>query len=144
VTANPVRCGPPSVDQRDNGGVTTTWPAATLAAIDAADDLKVSPLRPDGSTYGTPTWIWCVVVDGELYVRAYHGDASRWFAAATARPQGRIHAAGEVHDVIFEPTAPERDEAIDDAYRAKYAGNAFLTAMTTGRARTAGFRLRPR
>jgi hypothetical protein len=24
-------------------------------------------------TYGTPTWIWSVAVDGALYVRAYNG-----------------------------------------------------------------------
>ena len=63
-----------------------TWPAATLAAIGAADDLKISPLRADGRTFGTPTWIWSVVVDGELYVRGYNGTASRWYGAAMARP----------------------------------------------------------
>ena len=45
--------------------MTTTWPQATLTAIDTADDLKISPLRPDAVTFGTPTWIWSVVVDGE-------------------------------------------------------------------------------
>jgi len=47
--------------------------AAELQAIDKADDLKISPLRSDGVTFGTPTWIWEVVVDGSLYVRAYNG-----------------------------------------------------------------------
>lgn len=23
-----------------------------------ADDLRISPFREDGVTYGTPTWIW--------------------------------------------------------------------------------------
>jgi hypothetical protein len=41
-----------------------------LHNIDEADDLKISPFRADGTTYGTPTWIWEVVVDGDLYVRA--------------------------------------------------------------------------
>ncbi len=34
--------------------------------IAATDDLHISPFRDDGKTYGTPTWIWSVVVDGEL------------------------------------------------------------------------------
>lgn len=71
-----------------------TWQADTLAAIDAADDLKVSPLRADGRTHGTPTWIWAVVVSGDLYARPYNGTRSRWYQATLDRPDGRIHAAG--------------------------------------------------
>lgn len=29
-----------------------------------------TPFREDGKTYGKPTWMWAVVVDGDLYVRA--------------------------------------------------------------------------
>jgi hypothetical protein len=52
------------------------WSNDELAMIVKHDDLKVSPYREDGSTYGTPTWIWAVEIDGELYVRAYNGTAS--------------------------------------------------------------------
>ncbi|KVA52982.1 hypothetical protein WI61_24690 [Burkholderia cepacia] len=54
-----------------------TWTQVELARIDRADDLKIAPFREDGSTYGTPTWIWEVVVDGELYVRGYNGPPTR-------------------------------------------------------------------
>ena len=60
----------------------TTWDKAEIEAIGSTDDLHVAPFREDGKTYGTLTWIWSVVVDGELYVRAYHGTASRWHKAA--------------------------------------------------------------
>lgn len=53
-----------------------------LTRIDEADDLKISPFRADGITYGTPTWIWEVVVDGNLYVRAYNGTSSSWHKSA--------------------------------------------------------------
>ena len=53
-----------------------------LNRIGEADDLKISPFRDDGVTYGTPTWIWSVVVDDDLYVRAYNGTRSRWYQAA--------------------------------------------------------------
>lgn len=33
-----------------------------LRKIAEADDLHISPFREDGVTYGTPTWIWSVVV----------------------------------------------------------------------------------
>ena len=55
----------------------TAWDQDELRAIARADDLHVAPFREDGKTYGTPTWIWSVTVDGELYVRAYNGRSSR-------------------------------------------------------------------
>ena len=121
-----------------------SWPAETLAAIIDADDLKISPMRADGVTYGTPTWIWCVAVDGELYVRGYNGTRSRWYAAALAHPDGRIHAAGQVFDVTFAPADAEFADRIDDAYRAKYTGSPYLPPMLNAGARAAGIRIRPR
>lgn len=121
--------------------MTTFWPAATLAAIDAADDLRISPLRSDGTTHGTPTWIWCVAVDGELLVRAYNGTDSRWYQAALVQPHGRIHAAGKVFDVTFEPDPPVPADAVDEAYRAKYAVSPYLSPMLDNRARRATVRI---
>ena len=120
----------------------TPWDPEQLATIDARDDLKISPVRADGVTFGTPTWIWAVVVDGELYVRGYNGTASRWYQAAIARPYGRIHAAGAVYDVIFEMASAELGPTIDDAYRAKYASSPYLAPMVSPRARAAGVRVR--
>ena len=53
-----------------------------LSKIAEANDLHISPFREDGVTYGTPTWIWSVVVGDALYVRAYNGQSSRWYQAA--------------------------------------------------------------
>jgi hypothetical protein len=47
-----------------------TWSNDELHKIAETDDLHISPFRKDGVTYGTPTWIWSVVVDDALYVRA--------------------------------------------------------------------------
>lgn len=124
--------------------MSNTWPTATIDAIITADDLRISPLREDGTTHGTPTWIWCVKVDGDLYVRGYNGTRSRWYRAAMARPDGRIHAAGQVFDVTFEAAPADLTDDIDDAYRAKYAGSPYLAPMISDRARTAGVRVSPR
>lgn len=70
------------------------WSRDELSRIDHADDLKIAPLREDGITYGTPTWVWEVVVDGALYVRGYNGQKSRWYQAAIRQKAGRIIAAG--------------------------------------------------
>jgi hypothetical protein len=80
----------------------TAWDQDELRAIARADDLHVAPFREDGKTYGTPTWIWSVAVDGELYVRAYNGRSSRWHQAALRQKAGRITAAGMMKDVVFE------------------------------------------
>jgi len=52
---------------------TAKFSTEQLQQIDQANDLKIAPFRQDGITYGTPTWIWEVVVEGALYVRAYNG-----------------------------------------------------------------------
>jgi hypothetical protein len=81
-------CRVRGVHVKTNTGQRTgiSWPPNELQKIAASDDLHISPLRDDGLTYGTPTWIWSVVVDGELYVCAYNGRQSRWYQAA---PCGR-------------------------------------------------------
>lgn len=120
----------------------TTWTPARLAALATSDDLHISPFRADGTTYGTPTWTWSVVVGDALYVRAYNGVDSRWFASAIAQGAGRITAAGETTDVTF--TADRSAEAaVDDAYRAKYAGSPYLPPMVAERTRAATVRIEP-
>ncbi|MCB2411088.1 DUF2255 family protein [Hymenobacter lucidus] len=108
-----------------------------------ADDLHISPLRADGVTYGTPTWIWSVRVDDALYVRAYHGQSSRWYQAAVLHKTGRIHAAGLTKEVVFEPISGPLNDRIDAAYRAKYASSPYLGAMISSRAQAATIRLAP-
>ena len=64
------------------------WEKEELRKIAETDDLHISPFREDGKTYGTPTWIWSVVVDGELYVRSYNGESGRWYEAALKQKSG--------------------------------------------------------
>jgi hypothetical protein len=124
------------------------WPKDELRAIAEADDLHIAPFREDGNTYGTPTWIWSVAVDDELYVRGYNGQSSRWYQAAVRQKAGRIVAAGLTREVAFEPvegTGEERIlERIDEAYRAKYQGSPYLKPMIGARARAATVRVMPR
>jgi hypothetical protein len=115
----------------------TTWPKDELSKIVETDDLHISPLREDGKTYGTPTWIWSVVVDGALYVRAYNGKNSRWHQAAIRQKAGRITAAGITKEVSFEPVDGAINDRIDDAYTAKYKGSPYLKPMIGARARAA-------
>ena len=95
------------------------WPQDELRRIAETDDLHIAPFRDDGATFGTPTWIWSVVVYGDLYVRAYNGTRSRWYQAALRQKAGRIRAAGMTKEVSFEPLDGPINDRIDEAYRAR-------------------------
>jgi hypothetical protein len=95
-------------------------------------------------TYGTPTWIWSVVVDDALYVRGYNGQKSRWYQAAVKQKAGRITAAGMTNEVSFEPIEGPINDRIDDAYREKYRSSAYLKPMISPRARSATVKIMPR
>ncbi len=122
----------------------TAWPKDELRRIAEADDLHISPLREDSKTYGTPTWIWSVVVDDALYVRAYNGQKSLWYQAALRQKAGRITAAGMTKEVTFEPIDDGINDRIDDAYRAKYKGSPHLKPMIGAGARSATVKVVPR
>ena len=98
----------------------TTWSKDELRKIAEADDLHISPFREDGLTYGTPTWIWSVVVDDALYVRGYNGQNSRWYQAAIRQKAGRITVAGMAKEVTFAPVDALINDCVDEAYRTKY------------------------
>jgi hypothetical protein len=121
-----------------------TWPKDELRKIAESDDLHIAPLREDGVTYGTPTWIWSVAVGDHLYVRAYNGKNSRWYQAAIRQKAGRIAAAGMTKEVTFKPVDGPINDRIDEAYRAKYRCSEYLSPMISARARSATVKVIPR
>ncbi|MEN2767603.1 DUF2255 family protein [Ornithinibacillus xuwenensis] len=120
------------------------WSKEELGKIKAADDLHISPFREDGITNGTPTWIWSVVVEDDLYVRAYNGQSSSWYNAALQQKAGRITIAGLTKEVAFEPANDSINETIDNAYRKKYHNSPYLSPMISERSRSATIKLMPR
>ena len=123
----------------------TGWTEDQLQKFAQADDLHVSPFREDGTTYGTPTWIWSVVVDDGLYARAVHGKQSSWYHAAVTQKAGRIQLAGGTYEVAFAPVEDEQLwDRVDEAYRTKYAGSPYLPDVTGQKHREATVRIAPR
>jgi hypothetical protein len=120
------------------------WDKSELSKMAAADDLHISPFREDGVTYGTPTWIWSVVIGDSLYARAYNGQGSRWYKAAVSQEAGRIRIAGAAHEVAFEAVSGDINDQIDEAYREKYRTSPYLSPMIGDRARAATVRITPR
>jgi hypothetical protein len=127
------------------GGFTMSkWPTEELRNIAETDDLHISPFREDGKTYGTPTWIWSVVVDDVLYVRGYNGQKSSWYQAAVRQKAGRVIAAGLTKEVTFEPVDGAINDRIDGAYTTKYKASSYLKPMISARARSATVKVMPR
>ena len=108
-----------------------------IALIAQKDDFHIAPFREDGVTTGTPTWIWSVSVDDQLFVRAYSGTSSSWYRAAMKQKAGKIKAAGTVKTVRFEAVTGDINEKIDEAYRVKYRSSPYLNSMISNRAKAA-------
>jgi hypothetical protein len=120
------------------------WSADQLKAITENQDLYVSPFGEDGTTYGTPTQTWALVVGGNVYVRAANGQNSRWYQAAVARKTGRVRVASQYYDVVFEPAGDDDADAIDAAYEAKYPGSSAVPIMQGPGPKSASVRISPR
>lgn len=121
------------------------WTADELKRLSETDDLHISPFREDGKTYGTPTWIWSVVANDALFIRAYNGRNSRWYQAAVNKKAGRITAAGMVRKVVFEQADSDSglNDIIDEAYRKKYGKSPYLGSMISKRARSSTVKVIP-
>jgi hypothetical protein len=122
----------------------TSWTADELDRVAGADELELTTLRPDGSPRRTVT-IWTVRVGNDLYVRSWRGASGGWFRAVHARPQGHVSAGGVEHDIELLPAGGETWDAVDDAYRTKYARYAgYVEPMVGADARATTLKLLPR
>ena len=119
------------------------WPKDELRKIAGSDDLHIAPFREDGATYGTPTWIWSVVVDGAVYVRPYNGKKSRWYQAALREKAGRITAGGITKKVCFEPAEGPINNQVDAAYQEKYNPSPYVATMIGIRSHSVTIRIVP-
>lgn len=120
------------------------WQPAQLTAFAVADDFRVSPFYSDGQTYGTPTWIWSVVVANRLYVRAWNGLSSRWHRSAVQQRAGRMYLAGANYEIGFvEIDDGNLNHQIDQAYQLKYANSPYLATMIQARPKASTLEIVP-
>jgi hypothetical protein len=79
--------------------------------------------------YGLPhsTTIWCVQIDGQLYLGSYGWDEGAgeekkyWERNVARRPAARLRIEGKLYDVTVTPIVDsELVEALDLAYTTKY------------------------
>jgi hypothetical protein len=123
----------------------STWTNDELSRIGQADELRITPLRADGSP-GRETTVQVVRDGADLYVRAYRGRDGAWFRAATARHEGRVGSGGMTGDVaLAEADEPTPADRLDTAYRTRHGhySATYVDPMLTEGARNATLKLLP-
>lgn len=110
------------------------------------DDFHVAPYYEDGKTTGKLTWIWFVVFDDNLYIRAWNGENSRWFKSARQQKAGIVQIDGKKYQAEFEYITMDQNQKlihkIDESYRLKYADSRYLLPMIARGPQNATFRVK--
>lgn len=120
-----------------------TWSTDELDRIEAAEEIQIAPFRTD-RTRRRSVPIWVVRVGDELYVRSWRGASGSWFRAVQARGEGHIRAGGLEKDVTFASADAAVQDAVDTAYRAKYARYpSYIEPMVSSDARATTLKMRP-
>ena len=123
----------------------TTWTSDELDKIGRAEELRIAPLRRDG-TLRNPVTVWVVRHGDDLYVRSWRGRTAAWFRGVQVCHEGRIRAGGVEKDVTFVDADPDINDQIDTAYRTKYRryGARYVDPMVAPEARAATIKIVPR
>jgi hypothetical protein len=100
-----------------------------LAAIDAAEEVRIETQAPAGDVHRTIIWI--MVDDGEVFVRSVDGEKGRWYREAKANPAVAVHVDGRRLPATAIPADdPDSIERVSAALNRKYARHgASLTSM---------------
>jgi hypothetical protein len=123
----------------------TAWTSEELDRIGSTEELKIAPLRRDG-TPRKPVTIWIVRHGDDLYVRSGYGRTAAWFRGTQARHEAHVKADGVERDVALVDADPALNDQIDAVYRSKYRrhGAEYVDLMVTPQARSTTLRLMPR
>lgn len=119
----------------------TTWSTDDLQRIDGQDEIRIAAYRPD-RTLRDLRIVWHVVVNDSLYVRSARGTEGAWYRGVMRTGAGVIEVNREELAVTFAPD-DTHDDAIDDAYRAKYGTGSPVRVITSTAARATTLRVDP-
>lgn len=111
-------------------GSSSAWTAAELDAIDQAGEITIASRRSD-HTLRPGRIVWSVRNRDAIYVRSVNGPDAAWYRGVQTRHTGHLTAGGIDRDVSFVEAArtpAELDDALDEAYRAKYGSGSPRTA----------------
>jgi len=123
----------------------TQWTSDQLDKVGRAEELQITPIRPDG-TPRKPVTVWVVRHGDDLYVRSVRGRPAHWFRGTQEKHEGWIRAGGVQQDVTFVDADHDIGDEVDAAYRAKYRqyAGSILNSVLTPEARSTTIKLVPR
>jgi hypothetical protein len=122
----------------------SSWSPEHADTIGAAEEIRLAPLRPDGTAH-TPVTMWVVRVDERLFIRSAYGRSGSWFGQVTKTRQALLHVGGSEYAVEVREPGHDFDTAIDEGYRTKYRGQtSSVDAMVAAGAQEATLELLPR
>lgn len=105
-----------------------TFAESDVAALAAAEEIRIETRASDGTTHSTI--IWVVTSDDAVYIRSVNGPGARWYREATADTAIGLHVDGRRIDARVVPaTDPASIEACSAALRAKYRADYSLASM---------------
>ena len=118
-----------------------TFPKATVAQIDRADEVDMETRSPKGTTHSVPIWI---VVDGDdVFVRAVNGPTSRWYREIVAGPGGLVVDGKRIPVRAIAATDNASVKRTSDGYRKKYRKGSSLDSMLVPSVLPTTLRLEP-
>lgn len=125
--------------------------------LGATDTVTIVTTRPDGEAVATP--IWATTVGGVPYVRAAYGPRTSWYLrAGSGRPVAFTFADGRNAErdavaALGDPRLPvtvthvgvdePEQEAVDAAFRAKYAHSPYVESVAAPSVRALTLRVAP-
>jgi hypothetical protein len=119
------------------------WTTDELDRIGGAEELEIAPQRRDGSSR-RPLPIWVVRVGDDLFIRSWRGADGGWYRAAEATHHAHIRAGGVDKDITLSGVGDDVNNAVDAAYRTKYARHSgYVEPMVGPEARATTLRLVP-
>ncbi len=105
-----------------------TFSAPDLAAIAAAEEIRIETTAADGTAHRTIIWI--MVDKDDVSVRSVNGPDARWYREATASGEVALHVDGRRIPARVEPAAdPDRVAACSAAIEEKYRGDPSVRSM---------------
>ena len=105
-----------------------TFGASDLAALTAAEEIKIETKSATGAVHRTI--IWVAEHAGEIYIRSVNGADARWYREATADTSVGIHVDGRRLSAHVVPaTDPASIEACSEGLRTKYRRDYSLRSM---------------
>jgi len=113
-----------------------------LSTFESADELVLVLEREGRPTVEVPVWV--VRVGGAVYLRSQDGTGSGWYRRAELQPEQNAELEGTRMPVRLVPAPAEQEQAVSDAYLAKYGGPGFPRILLLPDAVAATLRVEPR